>query len=128
MQIAPVTDEQAALNALTFPKVSIGGGNITMSGYLTDLSAKMLLVELERAGFKMKRDNGWSQMNIRPEYQRRDFYWKRVGWRYEVWTEIAGHHHRVGDFRFWCWRTAARVRNEIFGAYLAGRDAERSHR
>lgn len=58
-------------------------------------------------------------------YQRRDFYWKRVGWRYEVWTQLGDHHYRVGDFRFWYWRTAARVANEIFGAYHAGRDAER---
>lgn len=58
-------------------------------------------------------------------YVARDFYEKRVGWRWEVWTSIGVHHFRVGDLRFWRWRTAARVVNEIFGAYHAGRDAER---
>lgn len=59
-------------------------------------------------------------------YKRRDFYWKRgVIWRWEIWTEVAGYHFRVGDFRFWRQRTAAQVTNEIFAAYHAGREAER---
>lgn len=58
VEIYQPTDEEAVLAALRFVKVSIGGNNITMSGYLTDVSAKMLLVHLERSGFKMKRAYG----------------------------------------------------------------------
>lgn len=61
MEFAPITDEQAAIDALTFVNVALGGtavGNIKMSGHLTEISAKMLLVELKRAGFKMMRSIG----------------------------------------------------------------------
>ena len=43
----PVQDDQQAIDALTFPKVTVGHDK---SGYLTPLSAKLLLIELERAG------------------------------------------------------------------------------
>lgn len=56
----------------------------------------------------------------------RDYYWKRVGLRWQVWTELHGHHFRIGDFAFWRRRTAARVCNEIFGAYHNGRDSVRA--
>ena len=49
----PVQDDQQAIDALTFPKVTVGHDK---SGYLTPLSAKLLLIELERAGFKLIRN------------------------------------------------------------------------
>ena len=55
MEIARPTDEQVAIHALTSVKVSMGSNDVTFSGYLTDTSAKMLLLELERHGFKMNR-------------------------------------------------------------------------
>lgn len=55
---------------------------------------------------------------------RRDFYWKRVGWHYEVWAEIMGAHYSLG-LHFWREKTAALVTNVIFGAYHDGRDVER---
>jgi len=58
-------------------------------------------------------------------YQRRDYYWKRVWFWFEVWTQNGIQHYRVGDMRFLSWRKAARVCNEIFAAYHEGRDAER---
>lgn len=58
-------------------------------------------------------------------YVIRDFYWKRVGFRWQIWTRLGNEHRRVGDLSFWWWGTAARVCNEIFAAYHAGRDAER---
>lgn len=57
IEIAKPTDEEAAINALQFVKVTIGGSNITMSGYLTNGSAKMLLNELRRQGFNVKRSD-----------------------------------------------------------------------
>jgi hypothetical protein len=61
-------------------------------------------------------------------YQRRDFYWKRVGWRWEIWTEIDGQHGRYSPLRFWNWRRAAVLCNDMFSAYHAGREAERAAR
>jgi len=58
-------------------------------------------------------------------YVSRDYYCKRVGLRWEVWTKYGDHHFKIGDFRFWRWRTAAKITNEIFAAYHNGRDAER---
>lgn len=49
----PAQDDQRAVDALTFPKVTVGHDK---SGYLTPLSAKILLIELERAGFKLIRN------------------------------------------------------------------------
>jgi hypothetical protein len=61
-------------------------------------------------------------------YISRDYYWKRVGLRWEVWTAYGDEHSRVGDFSFWRWGTAARVSNKIFEAYHTGRDAERGRK
>lgn len=58
-------------------------------------------------------------------YVSRDYYYKRVGWRWEVWTRLGDQHFKIGQFRFWRWRTACRVANEVFAAYHNGRDAER---
>ena len=46
----PVQDDQRAINALTSVKVTVG---LHKAGCLTPLSAKMLLIELVRAGFRI---------------------------------------------------------------------------
>lgn len=61
-------------------------------------------------------------------YQRRDFYWKRVGLFWELWTECAGAHFALSSLRFWREGTAANVTNLIFAAYHDGRDQERAAR
>lgn len=38
------------LNAMGFVKVSLGTGNVTSSGYLSDISCALLLTELNRRG------------------------------------------------------------------------------
>lgn len=43
-------DNQEAIDTLTFVKVTVGHDK---TGYMTPLSAKMVLVELERSGFKL---------------------------------------------------------------------------
>lgn len=62
---------------------------------------------------------------------RKDYCWKRVGWRWEVWAhdlDRYGHpvfSRRVIPLRFWTWRQAAVVSNAIFEAYNDGRSAQR---
>lgn len=70
-------------------------------------------------------DQEWLESQPPPKYLRRDYYWKMVGWRWQVWRQVGDRHERVGALQFWWWRTAARVTNEIFAAYHDGRDAER---
>lgn len=41
------------IDALQFPKVTVREGITERAGYLTELSCKMLLVELERSGYKL---------------------------------------------------------------------------
>lgn len=41
----------SAEDALQFPKVTIRSGVSEHAGYLTELSAKMLIIELERSGY-----------------------------------------------------------------------------
>lgn len=49
----PAQDCQEAIDALTFPKLKVRQGTSEYAGYLTDLSAKLILVELERQGFQI---------------------------------------------------------------------------
>lgn len=46
-------DTQEAVNAMTFPKVSVQSGSDRYPGHLTEVSAKVILVELERQGFML---------------------------------------------------------------------------
>lgn len=62
-----------------------------------------------------------------PTIHRRDFYWARAGWRWEIFTEEMGKHYSLG-MKFWSEKTAALVANAIFGAYHEGRDVEREAR
>lgn len=48
-------DNQEAIEALQFPKVMVQRGIEQNPGYLTEVSAKILLVELERCGFVLTR-------------------------------------------------------------------------
>lgn len=55
---------------------------------------------------------------------RRDFYWKRAGWRWGIFTEANGEHGSLG-MKFWREKTAALVACQLFNAYHDGRDVER---
>lgn len=57
IEFARETDEEAAIRALQFVRVTIGGPNITTSGYLTDASAKMFWAHLKHVGFKFERSD-----------------------------------------------------------------------
>ena len=43
----------SASDALQFPKVTVRSGIHEYAGYLTELSSKMLIIELERMGYKV---------------------------------------------------------------------------
>jgi hypothetical protein len=62
-------------------------------------------------------------------YVSRDYYWQgKPGafyTKWEIWKKVGDKRSRVGGLSFWRMRTAARVCNEIFAAYIEGRKAER---
>lgn len=52
-----IQDNQEAVEAMRFPQVAVKKGSGEFSGYLTDISAKLILIELGRQGFDLvKRD------------------------------------------------------------------------
>lgn len=63
---------------------------------------------------------------------RRDYGWRRVGWRWEVrlsWLDDVGkavYSERVLQYRFWRENAAAHISNAIFCAYEDGRSVQRT--